>query len=176
MKQRCDYVHDNSFQHYGKRFISYDPAWKYFENFLSDMGERPEGMTLDRIDPNLDYTKDNCRWTDDKTQQRNRRNNLRVTYNGEKRVLSEWAEITGINYETLYARLVRLGWPPELAFSTPSQSQIEMMLTFDGRTMTTADWSRETGISNKTIRYRIKMLGWPVELALTTPAKPRTKK
>ncbi|MCJ2030731.1 hypothetical protein MKK50_15250 [Methylobacterium sp. J-043] len=169
MIQRCDYKSHDSFKNYGKRFISYDPAWKLFENFFEDMGVRPEGMTLDRIDSNADYCKANCRWSNNTTQQRNRRNNMRVTYNGEKRCLSEWAEITGFPYTTLYSRLHKLGWSPDLAFSTPCQEQREIYLTLGDTTLTTSEWSRLVGVANKTIRNRVMALGWDTERALLTP-------
>lgn len=81
------------------------------------MGLRPEGMTLDRIDPAGGYSPDNCRWATMRTQQRNRRNNRRVTLNGVTKLLVEWAEELGIPYQTLYGRIYRRGWPVERALS-----------------------------------------------------------
>lgn len=73
MKERCDRPAHKDYSSYGGRGIGYDPRWSKFINFLTDMGERPHGMTLDRIDPNGDYCKDNCRWADAMTQRHNRR-------------------------------------------------------------------------------------------------------
>jgi len=73
MKARCDYPSVNGYKYYGGRGISYDIRWGLFANFLSDMGERPEGMTLDRIDSDKDYYKENCRWVTPAAQQHNRK-------------------------------------------------------------------------------------------------------
>ncbi|CAO4185272.1 hypothetical protein AFFFEF_04597 [Methylorubrum extorquens] len=175
MKDRCNQASHRSYEHYGQRNITYTPDWESYSAFLADMGIKPEGMTLDRIDGTKGYTRQNCRWADAQTQNRNRSNNIRVTLGNRTLVLSEWAELLAVPYNTLYSRIVDLGWDHTRALVIPSQTQGVMTLTHDGRTMTAADWSRETGITSRTIRHRITM-GWPVEKALTAPAKPRTKK
>lgn len=89
--------------------------WQNFLNFLEDMGERPKGRTLDRIDNKGDYEPDNCRWATSKEQGRNKRNNVLLTFRGETHCLSEWAEMLGIGYQVLYGRL-RRGQNVEQAF------------------------------------------------------------
>lgn len=73
MKYRCDNPNSNRYEEYGARGITYCERWAVFENFLEDMGERPEGKTLDRIGDAKLYCKENCRWADPKTQANNRR-------------------------------------------------------------------------------------------------------
>ena len=74
MKQRCNNPNNTRYSAYGARGISVCQRWLHsFANFLADMGERPAGLTLDRIDTNGDYTPDNCVWSDERTQLRNRR-------------------------------------------------------------------------------------------------------
>ena len=73
MLQRCAYPRHTHFKHYGGRGISMDPRWSDFSEFFSDMGERPPGMSLDRINPDGHYCKDNCRWATASEQSRNRR-------------------------------------------------------------------------------------------------------
>lgn len=71
-------------------------------------------MTIDRIDGNKGYSPDNCRWKTQKAQQNNRCNNRQIELNGETHTMAEWADITGLNPATIWARLKR-GWPVEEA-------------------------------------------------------------
>jgi hypothetical protein len=72
MKARCLYPSQPHYKYYGAKGIGFDPRWERYENFLADMGERPEGKTLDRLDSALDYTKNNCRWATKDEQLANR--------------------------------------------------------------------------------------------------------
>lgn len=112
------------FKYYKPRGIGVCDRWKKFENFLADMGERPEGKTLDRYpNQNGNYEPGNCRWASAKEQSRNTSRNRYLEFNGERRSLAEWAELLGRQYSTVKARLNR-GWSIDRALMTPSPKEI----------------------------------------------------
>lgn len=111
MKKRCGTV-----KHYES--ISVCDEWKDFIPFYEwAMGNGySDNLTIDRIDGSKGYSPENCRWATQKVQQNNKSNNVFVEINGERRVLSEWSDISGIPLETLRNRL-RLGWGPDILLS-----------------------------------------------------------
>jgi len=120
MIQRCHNPRNDAYADYGGRGVTVSPEWKLFENFLKDMGEAPEDQTLDRIDNQKGYCKSNCRWASKQQQAQNRRDNLRVTYNGKTRCLSDWAHETGIKRATIKSRLDS-GWPVDKSLTKPAR-------------------------------------------------------
>jgi hypothetical protein len=123
MKKRCYSDNEPGFENYGGRGITVCDEWvDSFEAFYRDMGARPEGMSIDRINNDLGYSKENCRWATREIQNTNKRSNLYITALGETRLLKEWAEITGINRATLTYRINQLGWSPDRAMSTPARA------------------------------------------------------
>lgn len=99
-----------------------DPRWEDFNNFLDDMGERPEGCTIDRIDNTKGYYKENCRWATHKEQCQNKSNNITLTFNGKSQCLKEWSRELNIDYSCLYSRF-KSNWTTEKILTTPSGSK-----------------------------------------------------
>lgn len=172
MKRRCDNANEDSYPRYGGRGITYDPRWGRFEAFLADMGICEPGMSLERIDPNGNYGKENCRWIPLVRQSANRRNTVYFDYQGERRSLEELSQISGLNRGTISWRIRHLGWTVEQAVSTPLDAD-EEQITYDGRTQSIAAWARDVGVSYMTLYLRLKRRGWTIERALTTPARRR---
>lgn len=113
MKNRCNNPGAVNYNKYGGAGVSVCDRWNdSFKSFLSDMGERPDGMSIDRIG----YTPGNCRWSTSKQQNNNRRDNRVIEFNGEKRTLAQWGEITGFGWNRIRQRL-GAGWTVERALT-----------------------------------------------------------
>lgn len=118
MKQRCKNTNNSMYPRYGGRGITYCARWESFDNFYADMGDKPLGHTLGRIDNDGNYTPDNCRWETVEQQAVNRSDNQHMTLHGETKVISQWAKQAKCSGATLRTRLSR-GWPLEQALNTP---------------------------------------------------------
>lgn len=113
IKKRCTNPNHPDWANYGGRGV--ECRFESFEEFFAAIGPRPaKGWSVDRIDNERHYESGNLRWADKVQQNRNRRNNRLVTFQGETLCLAEWAERLGIHHNTLQRR-VALGWPVELA-------------------------------------------------------------
>lgn len=124
LKLRCLNTKAYNYHIYGGRGITVCDRWlNSFENFLLDMGERPNGTQIDRIDSNKGYSPDNCRWVTPKQNARNKRNNRILTFQGISLPVSEWADRAGINCLALRSRLHK-GWTVEKALTTPVRRKI----------------------------------------------------
>lgn len=121
MRQRCNNPNNSAYKNYGGRGISICEEWDDYSSFknwaidsgFDDSAERGE-CTLDRIDVNGDYCPENCRWVSMKIQSANRRNSLYLELNGVRKSLIEWAEDTGIKYQTLVRRFKNNLTPEEI--------------------------------------------------------------
>lgn len=131
MRQRCGNPKNTAWPSYGGRGIRVCEQWCSFEAFYADMGDPPPGMSLDRIDVNGDYSKDNCRWATGKQQARNKSDNRMIEFDGKVQSLGAWAEETGIDYYTLHSRLKR-GWSIEDALTRPACNIVDGQLCAEG--------------------------------------------
>lgn len=123
MIQRCTNPKRKSYKHYGGKGVRVCSSWLVFENFLSDMGARPEGTSLDRIDVHGDYTPENCRWADRVTQARNSVQVVWVEIQGVRKRLVEWCEHYGVSINTVRARVRHYGLTYEEAILKPKRSK-----------------------------------------------------
>jgi len=122
MISRCYVVKNHDYPWYGARGITVCDEWREYVNFLRDMGRRPSSKhSLDRIDNNGNYCKENCRWVTREQQMRNRRNTLQATFCGQTKPLITWCEQLGLRYKSVFARL-KNGWTIEHALTTPIQT------------------------------------------------------
>ncbi len=117
MRNRCNCPTDKDYPQYGGRGISVCSEWSEFNKFLADMGERPEGTTIDRVDVNGNYEPGNCRWATPTRQNRNKRSSKMIEFNGETLCVADWAEKLGIERKCLQMRLI--AWGVERALTTP---------------------------------------------------------
>jgi hypothetical protein len=122
MKYRCHSAKHPSHHRYGGRGITVCERWHKFENFLQDMGERPEGMEIGRKDNDGGYFKGNCRWETPAQNSRNTSKNLILTFDGKSMCLTEWSEVCGIGTTTIKQRLLR-GWSIQKSLTQPVQYQ-----------------------------------------------------
>ena len=133
MRDRCGNPKNKRFAGYGGRGIVVCERWQKFENFRADMGERPDGMTLDRF-PNNDgnYEPGNCRWATWSEQAQNKRNNLMIEIDGQTKCLAGWSRILGVNAGVVQRRISR-GWPRDKALLEPKKSQRAKRVSFRPR-------------------------------------------
>jgi hypothetical protein len=148
-KGRCLNPDDPAFHHYGGRGIEF--RFESFAQFLAELGPRPLGMSLDRIDNDGHYEPGNVRWANWREQANNRRRNRRITAFGETRTLSEWARFTGLSGSLIRHRLDR-GLSAERTFSPVRRRR---PVTAFGKTMTVTEWSRVVGMPHQAICRRL---------------------
>lgn len=118
MIRRCENPKARNYKNYGGRGIKVCKRWRNLKNFYEDMGECPEGMSIDRIDNDGDYSPANCRWATKKEQSNNTRRNHNIEYAGITMTLAQWSEELGISRAALESRF-RSGWSVERTFSEP---------------------------------------------------------
>lgn len=151
MKNRCNDPGAPMFYLYGGRGIKVCDRWaSSYSTFLADMGERPPGTSLDRIDPNLGYEPGNCRWATAREQQLNRRDAVRLSFQGRTMSIYDWAAETGITVRALYMRTRAYGWSIERTLTQPTQARRRPVKSTVERSMSIASTSdQRTDIRRK---------------------------
>ena len=118
MKQRCLNKNAPDYAVYGGKGITICKQWLKFINFYADMGDRPTGLTLERIDNEKGYKPNNCRWASRRDQSINRSITRWITFNGETLCVTDWARRYGLSKARLFQRL-EAGWSIKKALITP---------------------------------------------------------
>lgn len=141
IKQRCFNSRDRAYKWYGGRGITMSAEWRdSFATFIRDMGRCPPGFTIDRYpDQNGNYESGNCRWTDWKSQQRNRRNNVLLTYQGKTQSVIAWSEETRLKYTTILGRINIQGWSVADALSKPARYMPKWRAKIQSRKLSQSD-------------------------------------
>ena len=109
MRSRCNSPRNKSYADYGGRGIKVSDSWASFENFLSDMGDRPEGWMLERVDNNGHYCKENCRWASREAQNNNTRRNVFVRVGSTVQTAAQWARHLGVRPARVYKAIKSYG-------------------------------------------------------------------
>jgi len=161
IKKRCYNKNCARYKDYGGRGIVMCEEWlngiDYFIDWALSNGYE-DGLTIDRINNDGNYSPDNCRWATYMEQGNNTRRNVYVEYNGEVKSLTTWCRELNLNYDMVHGRIRDSGWSVERAFT--EKSLLDNSL---------ASKCREHNIKEKIVIDRINKLGWDLETALNTP-------
>lgn len=120
MHDRCYNKNTEAYKNYGNRGITVCDRWHKFENFLEDMGEPKNFESIDRINNNGNYEPENCRWATMEDQANNKRNTRFILLNNERKSITAYSGISGINKNTIYARLSN-GWDNNKIINTKTK-------------------------------------------------------
>lgn len=121
MRARCCNPNSPKYPAYGAIGITVCDQWiNSFKNFLLDMGDRPHGTSIDRIDGSGPYSKENCRWATITEQQRNIKSNRNILFNGKTQCLSAWSQETGLS-ECVISYRIKANWPIDKVMTIPAK-------------------------------------------------------
>lgn len=184
IKTRCLNKKNHTYKNYGGRGIKICDKWLKFEGFYDDMYDNEDpsksyikhcekfgenNTTLDRIDNNKGYCKENCRWSTSKEQANNRRNNRLIVYQGKRQTIAEWAKELNIKPSLISDRIKR-GWKIEKVFNTPINFY-KKYITFKNQTHTLGEWEKILKIKPNYLYDRVNRKGWKIKKAIETPIR-----
>ena len=170
MMRRCYETTNQHYERYGARGIRVSEKWHEFVNFLTDMGERPDGTSLDRINNDGNYEADNCRWADNFTQNNNRGDyNTKPTLGDLTLNINEWGRKLNIKPTAITERL-RRGWSIEKTLTTPCKSYTKetKLWKYKGETKNLSQWAKTLDLDYVALHARIRM-SWEFTKAVETP-------
>lgn len=170
IKNRCNNPKHHAYKDYGGRGIKICYEWQNsLVEFEKYMGKRPsEKHSVDRINPDGNYEPGNVKWSSPYEQANNRRDNIKLSYNGKTQTITQWATELNIKPATIASRKHN-GWTDEEILTIPIKNNV--ILSFNGEEKTLAEWARITGINIQTLSRRV-IDGWPTKDILS---KPKTK-
>lgn len=151
MRARCKYKRNTHYKYYGGRGIKVCKRWENsFENFYKDMGDMPEGYSIERIDVNKNYTPSNCCWIPKSEQVHNRRCNVKITFKGKTMNASQWDDEFGFPKKTVLYRH-KNGLP----IDAPLRDVGKKLITYKGKSMTCVQWDEYLGHPYRTTSRRL---------------------
>jgi len=172
MKRRCYSPSNKGYKDYGGRGIGICDRWRNsLAAFHADMGDMPDGLTIDRIDNDRDYEPGNCRWSTYGEQARNTRRNRMYTCYGKTQCLTAWCLEYSMGFCCMRSRLERM--TIKEALEIPKHAyKTSVIYEMDGRRQTLGSWCKELGVVRQACAWtRINKLGWTFERAVTTPVR-----
>lgn len=170
MKKRCDNPNSPDYPRYGGRGISYTKKWGEFIYFWNDMKDNySDNLTLDRIDNDKGYSKENCRWVSKMEQSNNTRQVKNIVYKGKEYTITELARMYNINRGSLANRL-KNGWSVNDALNETYDNKER--LSYKGEIKTVGEWAQEKGMTYHQLKKRL-MRGWSIEKAIEQPLRKR---
>lgn len=173
MHERCTNRKHPYYFNYGGKGVTVCKRWDSFDAFVADVGPRPSAAhTLERKDGNKGYSPSNVRWATRKEQAANTLNCVELTHNGETRIMSDWAQVTGLRVHLISQRLSN-GWSVERTLTEKPRSKPKnVLIEFDGKKKTAAEWSKIRGVPAHRILTRLRQ-GYTAADAITTPIRGR---
>lgn len=156
MIQRCYNPNASRYQRYGGRGVTVCDRWRLsFDAFYADMGDPPDGTSIDRIDNDRGYEPGNCRWATPQEQANNRYTNVLIEHDGVSRTIAEWSRHLGLPYHWVKHRHTRGYKPPELFSPEHLPYRKAKTYTYQGREVTMKELSVLTGTKLQTLYARL---------------------
>lgn len=181
MIDRCECPTHHAYHRYGGRGITVCLAWHDFATCIADMGARPSGESIERIDNNAGYSPGNCRWASRKEQSFNRENTIYVEYEGVQVSLAELSDRFGVPHGNVLSRVER-GWDVHRALTEPIRScarggerqpTVRGVYKYAGNLLTLKELAEHTSFSYNTLYNRIVRSKQTVDQALSKPSRSK---